>query len=120
VGNLSFSCELSFTLSFLFSIAPPLLLIYIFTAPTCKATIISLEPCALNADFQHFIPGFNKVSLLYGYPWKKGLSESRLKDKVTLHIILVFTLRPKTFTWGCVSVFDKYLHWPRVSVYVYV
>jgi hypothetical protein len=29
---------------------------YIFTAPTFKATIISLEPCALNADFQHFIP----------------------------------------------------------------
>jgi len=25
---------------------------YIFTAPTCKATIISLESCALNADFQ--------------------------------------------------------------------
>jgi hypothetical protein len=24
---------------------------YIFTAPTCKATIINLEPWALNADF---------------------------------------------------------------------
>jgi hypothetical protein len=30
------------------------------TAPTCKATIISLEPFALNADFQHFIPTSNK------------------------------------------------------------
>jgi hypothetical protein len=59
-------------------------------------TIISLEPCALNADFQHFIPRFNKISLLYGYPWKKGLSESSLKDKVTLQIILVYILRPKT------------------------
>jgi hypothetical protein len=41
---------------------------YIFTAPTCKATIINLEPCALNADFQHFIPRFNQIFLLYGYP----------------------------------------------------
>jgi predicted naringenin-chalcone synthase len=41
---------------------------YIFSAPTCNAIIISLEPCALNADFQHFISRFNKISLLYGYP----------------------------------------------------
>jgi hypothetical protein len=40
---------------------------YIFTSPTCKATIINLEPCALNADFQHFILRFNKNFLLYGY-----------------------------------------------------
>ncbi len=30
---------------------------------------------------------------------------------MTLKIILVFTL-----TCGCVSAFDKYLHWPSVSV----
>ncbi len=42
---------------------------------------------------------------------KKGLGERRLKDKVTLQIILVFTFTsPKTFTGGCVSVFAKYLH----------
>ncbi len=93
---------------------------YIFTAPTCKA-IISLEPCALNADFQHFIPIFNKISLLHGYPPKRGLDERRLKDRVTLQIILVFTLtHPKTFTQDRVSVFDKYLHWPQVSVKVHV
>jgi hypothetical protein len=40
---------------------------YIFTSPTCTATIIPLEPCALSAEFQHFIPRFNKISLLYGY-----------------------------------------------------
>jgi hypothetical protein len=45
---------------------------YIFTAPTCTATIILLEPCALNVEFQHFILRFNKISLLYGYHWKKG------------------------------------------------
>jgi len=29
---------------------------YIFTAPSCTTTTITLEPCALNAEFQHFIP----------------------------------------------------------------
>jgi hypothetical protein len=28
---------------------------YIFTGRTCPITIITLEPCALNAEFQHFI-----------------------------------------------------------------
>jgi hypothetical protein len=38
---------------------------------------------------------------------------------VTLQIILVFTVaHPKTFTLGHVSVFDKYLHWPHISVSV--
>jgi hypothetical protein len=50
-------------------------------------------------------------------PERRVWGEWRPKDRVTLQIILVFTLtRPKTFTQGCVSVFDKYLHWPRVSV----
>ncbi len=36
---------------------------------------------------------------------------------MTLQIVLVFTLTgPKTFTRGCVNVFDIYLHWPRVGV----
>ncbi len=90
---------------------------YIFTAPTCTATIMSLQPCALNAHFQHFIPRFNKISLLYGYPWKKGLGERRPKDRVTLQIILLFTpTRLRNIYTGHVSVFDKYLHWPRLSV----
>jgi len=38
-------------------------------------------------------------------PWKKGLGERRLKERVMLQIILVFTLtHPKTFTRACVSV----------------
>jgi hypothetical protein len=42
---------------------------------------------------------------------RKVWGERRPKDKVTLQIILVFTLTcRKTFTHGCVSVFDKYLH----------
>jgi hypothetical protein len=43
-----------------------------FTAPTCTTTIITLEPCVLNAEFQHFIPRSNKISLLYKYHWKRG------------------------------------------------
>jgi hypothetical protein len=40
---------------------------------------------------------------------------------MTSQIILVFTLtRPKTFTQGHVSVCDKYLHWPHVSVKIYI
>jgi hypothetical protein len=46
---------------------------YIFTAPTCTTTIITLEPCALNAAFQHFISRFNNISLLCRYHRKRGL-----------------------------------------------
>ncbi len=100
-GDLSFCGELSFTLSLIFLSAS-------ITAPTCKATIISLEPCALDADFQHFIPRSNKFPYFMDTP-----GERRPKDRVTLQIILVFTqTRPKTFTRGHVSVYDKYLHWP--------
>ncbi len=38
----------------------------IFTAPTCTTTIITLQPCALNAEFQHVISRFDQVSLLCG------------------------------------------------------
>ncbi len=31
----------------------------IFTAPTYTAAIIPLEPCALNAEIQHFVLSFN-------------------------------------------------------------
>jgi hypothetical protein len=31
----------------------------IFTAPTCTATIIPLELCALNAEIQHFVMSFS-------------------------------------------------------------
>ncbi len=43
---------------------------YIFT--TYTITIITLESCALNAEFQHFILRFNKISLLCRYHWKRG------------------------------------------------
>jgi hypothetical protein len=66
---------------------------YIFTAPTCKATIVSLKPCALNADFKHFILRFIK------FPYFMDTSERRVwggerrpKDRMTSQIILIFTL----------------------------
>jgi len=87
------------------------------TAPTCKATIISLEPFALNADFQHFIPTSNKFHSFMDTPERRVWGERRRKDRVTSQIILIFTLTHlKTSTGGWVSVCDKYLHWPRVSV----
>jgi hypothetical protein len=44
-------------------------------------------------------------------PKRKVWGEKRSKDMVILQIILIFTFTcPKTFTWGHVSVFDKYLY----------
>ncbi len=98
---------------FSFFFGAPTLAAYIFAALTCKATIISLQSCALNADFQHFVPRSNKIFLLERRVW----GERRPKDRVTLEIILVFTLTcPKTLIGGRVNVFDRYLHWPRVGV----
>jgi hypothetical protein len=66
------SSPLSFFLSA--STAPT----YIFTAPTCTTAIITLEPCALNAEFQHFILRFNKISFTLEIPLKEGIrGESR-------------------------------------------
>jgi hypothetical protein len=42
--------KLSFILCFLF---PQRLLHIFFTAPTCTTTTITLQPCALNAEFQN-------------------------------------------------------------------
>ncbi len=50
-------------------------------------------------------------------PERRVSGERRPKDRMTLQIILVFTLTPpKTFTRGHVSLFDKYLHWPHVNL----
>jgi hypothetical protein len=58
---------------------------YIFTAPTCTTTIItSNERCALNAEFQHYIPRFNKISLTLRTSLREGTGgERRPKDRVT-------------------------------------
>jgi hypothetical protein len=68
---------------------------YIFSAPTCTTTIITLKPRALDAEFQHFILRFNKISLLCQYHWKtvEGVKAGP-KDRVTSQI----TLLTLTFT----------------------
>jgi hypothetical protein len=66
--------------------------------------------------FSISFPDLIKFSYFMDTPQRRVWSEGRPKDRVTLQIILVFILtHPKTFTWGHVSVFDKYLHWLNVS-----
>jgi len=66
--TINFGGKLSFILSFLFFLSASTAATYIFTAPNCTTTIIGLQPCALmNAEYQHFILRFIKMSLLCGY-----------------------------------------------------
>jgi len=62
----SFGGKLSFILFFL-SASNAAAAAYVVTAPTYTTIIITLEPCALNAEFRHFILRFNKISLLCRY-----------------------------------------------------
>ncbi len=75
----NFGGKLSFILFFL---------TYIFAAPTCRTTIITLETCALNAQFQYFIRRLNKISLLCGYHWERigGETEGDFTDNSNIWI----------------------------------
>jgi hypothetical protein len=54
--TINFCGKLSFVLSFLsFCLSASTAGTCIFTDHTCTTTIVSLEPCALNAEFQHFV-----------------------------------------------------------------
>jgi hypothetical protein len=56
---------------------------YIFTDPNCTTTIVSLEPCALNAEYQHFILRFIKMSFTLWIPLKEGKAGEKMpKDRV--------------------------------------
>ncbi len=73
---------------------------YIFTAPTCTTTIITLEPCALNAEFQHFIPRFNKNFLPLGTSLKEGIggwkeAQRQGEDWMTLRKTLISQRKQK-------------------------
>ncbi len=63
----NFGGKLSFILCFFF-LSAYAAATYIFPAPTCTTIIITVEPCALNAEFQHFIPRFNKNFLTLQIP----------------------------------------------------
>jgi hypothetical protein len=69
--------------------------------------------------FSISFPDLIKFPYFMDTPVSRVWGERRRKDRMTLQIILAFTLTcPKTFTQDRVSVFDKYLHWPCVSVKV--
>jgi len=85
----NFGGKLSFIPPFLF---PEHLLhccfIY-FHFSTCTSTITTLEPCALNAEFQHFILRFNKISLLCDTA-EGGVGGAR-KDDFTNNFIVILS-----------------------------
>jgi hypothetical protein len=73
---------------------------YIFTAPNCTTTIINLEPCALNAEYQHFILScsisyWDLLKCLYFVDTTetgdRGWNEAQRQgeDRVTLRITLL-------------------------------
>ncbi len=70
VKTINFGGKLGFILSFLFP--ERLHCCYIYFHSTCTTTIISLETCALNAEFEHFVLKFNQMSFLCGYHWERG------------------------------------------------
>ncbi len=66
---------------------------YIFTAPICTTTIISLELCALNAEFKHFIL---RLNLYFADTTERGdrgwhEAQRQMEDRVTLCITLIAT-----------------------------
>jgi hypothetical protein len=83
-----------FILSFPFFLSASTAATYIFTAPTCTTTIITLKLCALNAEFQHFILIFLIIKFLtLQIPRKESVGgESRPKERVTLPITLMGNL----------------------------
>jgi len=84
---------------------PPLHCTFIFFAPTCTTTIITLEPCALNAEFQDFILGFNKLPYFANITEsgdrrrKEAQRQGDCTDNSNNHI---FTLNI-VFGYGCVT-----------------
>ncbi len=71
-------------LSFFFRASTPPLLLHIFSLLlNCTTTIISLEPCALNAEYRHFILRFIKNVFTLQMPLKEGMEgERRPKNRV--------------------------------------
>jgi hypothetical protein len=63
--------------------------------------------------FSISFPNFIKIPYFMDTLERRVWGEKRPKYRVTLQIILVFTQ-------GCVIVFDKYLHWPHVSVKIHI
>jgi hypothetical protein len=87
--SINFDGKLSFILSFLFAQRLHCCYRYFDRSYVYNRYNYS-RPCALNAEFQHFILRFNKISLLCRDRWKRGYGgETRPKERVTLWITLM-------------------------------
>ncbi len=81
----SFGGKLSFIPSFRFPERLHCCYIYFHYAPTYTTTIITLEPCALNAEFQHFILKiFHYFADITEREALGGERESDFRDKVNV------------------------------------
>jgi hypothetical protein len=74
---------------FPFSWAPPLMLHIYFHCSYIYNSYNYLEPCTLNAEFQHFIPRFNKNYLTLQTSLKEGIggwkeAQRQGEDRMTL------------------------------------
>jgi hypothetical protein len=106
---------------------------YIFTAPNCRTIIISLEPCALNAEYQHFI--LMSWSISYWYLWQRlyfadttergnrGWKEAQRQseERVTLEISLISGPLLALPLWDRLHIDEGFGHklartWPNVWV----
>jgi hypothetical protein len=59
----------------------------------CTTTILTLEPCALNAEFHHFILRFNKNFLILWIPLKEQTGAQRQGDFMDNSITQIFLSR---------------------------
>jgi hypothetical protein len=50
---------------------------YLFTAPTWRTTIVTLQPCALNAEFQAF-----RTENLIKFPYFADTTDSEMKEGI--------------------------------------
>jgi hypothetical protein len=91
--TMNFGGKLSFIVSFLFHERLHCCYIH-FTALNCATTIIGLEPCALNAEYQHFIRRFIKMSFYFADTTERG-GERRPKDRVKTRVTLLYYILGK-------------------------
>jgi hypothetical protein len=78
---------------------------YIFIAPTCTTTIITLEPYALNVEFQHSIHRFTNFFSLYGYTergfWKWKEAQRQGDFIINLNICTYTYMPQNTLHMAC-------------------
>ncbi len=118
----NFGGKLSFILSFLFPERLHCCYIYFFLcSDTCTTIINTLEPCALNAEFQHFIllitkfPYFADTSGRGDRGWKQAQREG--EDRMTLWITLVpqLKLRSSRYPQFWVATIDNSNVWKTTT-----